>query len=133
MLKAILTIALMVNMGYQVPSPPAQSTMDPAQMIVNECELQDVDSDLALAIARLETGHFTSDAFAYNNNFGGLSVAEVPVAFSSREEGAKAFVSNLKDGYIMQGLDTPEKISSKYCPVNAERWAQTVSLLMEEQ
>ena len=131
MIKTILTIALVVNMGYQVPSPPAQTkTMDPVELIKQECKLQDVDADLALAIARLETGHFTSAAYRSGNNFGGLSLDEVPISYSSKDDGVKAFVKNLKEGYIMQGLDSPEEISNKYCPVNAENWAETVKELM---
>lgn len=86
MIKTVTTIALIVNIAYQAPSPPAQTkTMDPVEMITQECELQEVDADLALAIARLETGHFKSEAYCSGNNFGGLSLDEMPIAYNSKK------------------------------------------------
>lgn len=32
----------------------------------------------------------------------------------------------------MQGLDTPEEIGAKYCPVNKDQWTSVIRLLMEE-
>lgn len=93
------------------------------------CERYCVDYRIVLAIARLETGWFKSSAFLNRNNPGGLSRNEVPISFSTQEEGVEAFVSNLKHNYFDQGLDSPSKIGTKYCPVNPQ-WASMVERLM---
>lgn len=93
------------------------------------CERYCVDYRIVLAIARLETGWFKSSAFLNRNNPGGLSRNEVPMSFSTQEEGVEAFVSNLKHNYFDQGLDSPSKIGTKYCPVNPQ-WASMVERLM---
>ena len=99
------------------------------ELIQNSCEKYGVPYDLTLAIARLETGWFRSYAYIYRNNPGGLSVNEVPITFDSIEEGVDAFVGNLSKNYFAIGLDTPELIGQKYCPVNPE-WAMMVRELM---
>lgn len=93
------------------------------------CERYSVDYRIVLAIARLETGWFKSSAFLNQNNPGGLSRNEIPMSFSTQEEGVEAFVSNLKTNYFDQGLDSPTKIGTKYCPVNPQ-WASMVERLM---
>ena len=95
------------------------------------CEIHGVPYDIAMAIARLETGHFKSYAFREKNNPGGLSRNEVPMSFDTIDEGVEAFVGNLGKNYISIGLNTPEKIGKKYCPVNPN-WANLVRSLMEE-
>lgn len=101
-------------------------------LICIECDKYGVDAELALAIAKLETGHFTSDAYIAGNNVGGLSVDEEPMAFASLERGVEAFVMNLHYNYYRQGLDTVEEIAPKYCPVNEEHWAESVKVLMQQ-
>ena len=98
--------------------------------IYKACEKYHVPFSIVLAIARLETGWFTSDAYLYRNNPGGLSRNEVPLSFSSKDVGVDRFVKNLKDNYFDEGLDTPYEIGQKYCPVNPD-WANMVSRLME--
>lgn len=93
------------------------------------CEVYRVPYDVVLAIARLETGWFKSYAYVYGNNPGGLSVNEVPMSFSTLEEGVDAFVGNLARNYFAIGLYTPEQIGQKYCPNNPE-WADMVQQLM---
>lgn len=88
-----------------------------------------IDGNIALAIARLETGHFTSQAFVYGNNPGGMSVNEVPVIYPTLEAGLEAFISNLANNYFALGLNTPELIGQKYCPINPS-WASVVRGLM---
>ena len=100
-------------------------------MICVECDKYGVDAELALAIARLETGHFTSEAYTEYNNVGGLSRDEEPIQFKDLETGVEAFVRNLYHNYIAEGLDTVDEIAPKYCPVNQEQWAETVKALME--
>lgn len=94
------------------------------------CEEYGIDYDITLAIARLETGHFTSDAYKYRNNPGGLSKNEVPMRFETIDEGVDRFVKNLKVGYFDRGLDTVREIGKKYCPVNPN-WSNLVEQIME--
>lgn len=98
--------------------------------IYKVCEKYHVPFSIVLAIARLETGWFTSDAYLYRNNPGGLSRNEIPLSFSSKDVGVDRFVKNLKENYFDEGLDTPYEIGQKYCPVNPD-WANMVSRLME--
>ena len=102
-------------------------------MIRTACAEYGIDSDIPLAIARLETGHFTSEAFNECNNVGGMSIDEIPITYGSLEEGIAAFVENLADNYFGKGLDTPEEIGRKYCPGNAENWAEVVRTLIQEE
>lgn len=93
------------------------------------CNIYGVPYDIVLAIARLETGWFKSDAYIYGNNPGGMSVNEVPIVYSSIDEGVEAMVSNLAKNYFGIGLTTPEEIGSKYCPINPD-WPVIVRELM---
>ena len=102
----------------------------PQEMIEESCEKYGVDPELAVAIARLEMGHFTSEAFLKGNNVGGLSENEIPLSFETIEEGVDRFISNLARNYFAKGLTTPEEISGKYCPGNAGSWAEQVRALM---
>ena len=101
------------------------------EKIERACEDYGVSYDLAIAIARLETGWFTSEAYIYGNNPGGMSVNEIPIVYESIEEGVDAFVRNLKENYISEGLTTPEEIGPKYCPINPD-WDDIVIELMKE-
>lgn len=97
------------------------------------CKEYGIEPDIPLAIARLETGNFTSKAFRHCNNVGGMSIDEVPITYESLEDGVDAFVANLAENYFGKGFDDVEKISEKYCPVNAEAWAKAVRELMREE
>lgn len=97
--------------------------------IIEACNRYGIDSSIVLAIARLETGNFTSHAYLVGNNPGGMSVNEVPIIYSSIEQGVEAMVSNLANNYFAIGLTTPELIGQKYCPVNPN-WANMVRSLM---
>ena len=102
------------------------------EQIEAKCKEYGIEADIPLAIARLETGHFTSRAYIEGNNVGGLSVNEVPMTFETLEDGVDAFVQNLANNYFAQGLDTVEEIGKKYCPVNEEHWVKTVNQLRKE-
>lgn len=113
---------------------PAEGKYIPSvqEMIVIACREQGIAPEIPLAIARLETGNFTSAAFIECNNVGGMSVNEVPITYKSLEDGVDAFVKNLAENYISKGFVTVEEISKKYCPVNAQAWAEAVRELMSE-
>lgn len=98
--------------------------------IVFACQDYGIPWEIPLAIARLETGWFKSNAYINGNNPGGMSRNEKPIKYDTIEEGVEAFISNLANNYFAIGLDTPEEIGKKYCPVNPE-WASLVRQLME--
>lgn len=120
----VTTELIIVNIDYQ---PFEINTYD--DMIEYWCMVYEVDSNLATAIARLETGHYTSEVFTECNNFGGMIGSKGFMEFRNSMEGCEAFVGMLKYGYIDQGLDTPEKMQPKYCPVNPQ-WSTLVRSLM---
>lgn len=75
---------------------------------------------LVISISRHETGNWTSKAFKNNNNFGGIMTSKGLKNYESYEEGLHDFVKILKKYYFDLGLNTIEKIGTKYCPVGAE-------------
>lgn len=86
-----------------------------------EYGLTEEQSKIAIAITKHETGSYTSSLFKSNNNIGGLynGNAQKFYSYSSVEDGIDAYLNNLKKGYFDKGLDTIEKIQSKYAPINA--------------
>lgn len=100
------------------------------EKIAVTCDKYGIPSDIVLAIARLETGHFKSRAYLEYNNPGGMSIREVPIKYDTIEEGVEAFVSNLANNYFAIGLTTPEAIGKKYCPANYDHWVNIVTQLM---
>lgn len=77
---------------------------------------------LVVSISKHETGYWKSSAFINANNFGGIMCnnATQIKSYESYEEGLNDFVRILKNYYFDLGLDTPETIGKKYCPVGAE-------------
>ena len=112
--------------------------------IKNAADSYGLDYKLAIAIARWETGNYTSDAFKNKNNVGGLmywngSSSQLQ-SFSSLEAGIDAFVRLLKYNYIDLGLTTIEAIQKKYAPVGVandpnnlnSNWVNGVSKIYQE-
>lgn len=91
----------------------------------------DVDFNMLYAIAKLETGNFTSGLFVNNNNPGGMRGSSGWMSFDSEFEGIMEMARLLRYYYLDQGLTTLEEIGSKYCPDTAENWAGKVRSLME--
>lgn len=98
--------------------------------IVFACDRYGIPWEIPLAIARLETGWFKSNAYINGNNPGGMSRNEKPIKYDTIEEGVEAFVSNLANNYFAIGLDTPEEIGKKYCPINP-KWPSLIRQMME--
>lgn len=124
-----------IGVALRAEVEPAEETTEPvsepmtvSDMITAEAENAGVDPELALAVAKLETAHFTSDAYLSGNNVGGLSDNEVPRSYATLEGGVTAFIKCLKE-YFDAGLTTPEEIGRYYCPVNSS-WAEVVNELM---
>lgn len=91
--------------------------------IKNTAMLYGIDYKMAIAIAKHETGNYTSNAYANKNNVGGMMYWDAKtkssrlITYTSIDEGIEAFISNLKRNYYDLGLDTIEEIQKKYAPV----------------
>lgn len=106
----------------------------PRELLKIACEEYNVDYILAVSIARVETGNFTSEVFLKYNNLGGLSNDYTWYKYDTLIEGINAYVSMLKLEYIDKGLDTPEKMQPKYCPnEDGTHWVLLVRQIMEEE
>lgn len=95
-----------------------------------------VDSDMLLAISKLETSHFTSDLFLKYNNPGGIkdfSNAEGWAKYSTQFEGIMEMARLLRRNYLDQGLFSLEEIGSKYCPDSTDEWVAQVKSLMGQE
>ena len=86
--------------------------------IQKKAEEYGIDWKMAIAISKWETGSWTSNIYNNKNNVGGMYCRGF-ITYNSLDEGIEAFVSNLKRNYYDMGLNTIEKIGSKYCPVGA--------------
>lgn len=111
--------------------PVKEKELTVQDKIVLACEEAGVNPEIAVAIARVETGHFASKSFTKLNNVGGLSVNEEPIAYESLEDGIAAFVDCLAL-YQEDGFCTVEEIGKRWCPDNYEAWVSLVKKIMEE-
>lgn len=86
-----------------------------------------VDPYLALAISLHETGcnSSCSNLVKTKNNVGGMMGSNGALSFSTLDEGIEKFIKNLKTNYISYGLNTPEKMNSKYAA--SKTWAIQVN------
>lgn len=110
--------------------PQTNYTNDIDIMLEELCQKYGVDDVLAIAIARLETGHYTSALFTDNNNFGGMGDGTRYYSYSNRNEGAEAFIQMLKK-YAENGKNTPQTMAGTYCP-NNPNWAKLIETMMGE-
>ena len=83
-----------------------------------------IDYKMAIAIAKWETGYYTSHAFKNLNNVGGMMFwngkGSQLQTFENLDKGIEAYVSNLKHNYYDLGLNTIESIQKKYAPLGAD-------------
>lgn len=121
-----------VNAVPEEPEEPVEieEPLTTEELIIRESKAAGVDPSVAVAISRLETGHWTSYAYTYHNNVGGLSDNEVPRSYATVEDGVKAFVNCLVS-YWEKGLTTPELMEPVYCPPSNGEWARQVRSLMQ--
>ncbi len=95
-----------------------------------------LDPFLAVAILNLETGCAStkgcSKLAANCNNFGGIAGGKQRckaggrwAKYDSLDEGLESYLNILYKGYILQGLDTPEKMVDKYAE-GSPTWAGQV-------
>lgn len=111
--------------------PVEYSKLDTVGKIRYKAENAGLDPDLVEAISRVETGHFTSNAFLNYNNFGGLTTSKGVMEFGSFEEGLEAYINTLV-WYKEDGLTTIKEISERYCPVNKENWSYIVTSIYND-
>lgn len=126
--KTVKYVPLSVETAKELPQTSYTHEID--IMLEGLCKEYGVDDVLAIAIARLETGHYTSALFTENNNFGGMGDGTRYYAYSDKNEGAEQFVKMLKK-YAENGKNTPQTMASTYCPDNAN-WAKLVTQMMGE-
>lgn len=100
-------------------------------MLYMLCQDHEVNHKLAIGIARLETGHYTSRLFTESNNWGGMKNGSRFYTYETDLAGAVAFVKMLESQFISQGLDTPEKMNPKYA--EDPKWAAKVRAIMKER
>lgn len=84
-----------------------------------EQDLSEEQAYMIMAISKQETGHWSSSAFKNGNNLGGIMGTNGLKSYDTLEQGIKSMVHLLKNYYIDKGLDTLEKIQTKYCPIGA--------------
>jgi len=88
-------------------------------IIVRICNQYNINPVLVAAIVKHETGNGTSQAVTQLNNVGGLMGSGGLMQFSSIEESYSFMIRLLKKDYIDYGLNSIDKIASRYCPVGA--------------
>lgn len=99
-------------------------------LISLRAEEEGVVPELAAAISRLETGNWTSDAFVFGHNFGGLMGPSGLIQYETEQDGLDAYMRCLK-WYQEKGMLTPEGMASVYCPGDSQ-WAELVREIMLE-
>ena len=112
----------------------SNQTFSREEMFDVAAEVYRVDPVMLYAIARHETGNFTSRLFVENNNPGGIKdfdSASGWASYGSEFEGIMEMARLIRRGYYNYGLDTPEEIGAKYCPDGTD-WAGAIRRLMKE-
>lgn len=115
-----------------IPEPVKQKTTE--ELIIEKCGEYGIDSSIPVAISKLETGYYTSNAHNNYNNPGGIMTYDydnyeyVLKYFNTIEEGVDYFVSNLVNNYFNVGLYSVEEIGHKYCPGDSG-WIYQINIL----
>lgn len=99
---------------------------DSKMLVIKYSDKYNVDWKLVEAIIMHETGNRTSSAFKNKNNSCGMMGKGGILRFENEEVGVEACVKNLKQNYFDQGLNTPEKMQSKYAPVSVT-WSSKIN------
>jgi len=92
-----------------------------------------VDPRLLVGIATIESGAGVHEKLQHNPFNWGVHRGQT---YSSYEESIMDVARGLRRGYVDQGLDTPQKIVSKYAPSsdgnNEANWAKVVGSVMSQ-
>lgn len=91
-----------------------------------------IDPYLAVAIVLHETGcnYSCSKLVKENYNVGGMKSGTSYLKFNSIEEGIHSFMNNLSKKYVSLGLDTAEKMNSKYAA--STTWSTKVNSYIQK-
>lgn len=103
-----------------------------ADYIVKTADEFNIDYKLTTAIAQQESNLCKVIPPKTYNCWGWGIHSEGTLGFSSYEEGIKMVTMGLSQNYISQGLDTPEKIMSKYTPLSNGSWAKGVEEFLSQ-
>ena len=103
-----------------------------AGYIVQAADEFNIDYRLTTAIAQQESNLCKIIPPNTYNCWGWGIHSEGTLGFSSYEEGIRAVTMGLAQNYITLGLDTPEKIMSKYTPLSNGSWAKGVEQFLNE-
>ena len=97
-----------------------------ADYIVKTADEFKIDYRLTTAIAQQESNLCKVIPSKTYNCWGWGIHSEGTLGFSSYEEGIRAVTMGIAQNYIAKGLDTPEKIMSKYTPLSNGSWARGI-------
>lgn len=103
-----------------------------ADYIVKTADEFKIDYRLTTAIAQQESNLCKVIPSKTYNCWGWGIHSEGTLGFSSYEEGIKTVTMGLSQNYISLGLDSPEKIMSKYTPLSNGSWAKGVEEFLSE-
>ncbi len=103
-----------------------------ADYIVKTADEFNIDYRLTTAIAQQESNLCKVIPPKTYNCWGWGIHKKGTLGFSSYEEGIKAVTMGIAQNYIAKGLDTPEKIMSKYTPHSNGSWARGVEEFLNE-
>ena len=103
-----------------------------ADYIVKTADEFNIDYRLTTAIAQQESNLCKLAPPKTFNCWGWGIHSEGTLGFSSYEEGIKAVTMGIAQNYIAKGLDTPEKIMSKYTPLSNGSWARGVEEFLSQ-
>lgn len=103
-----------------------------ADLVVQSADEYNIDYRLTTAIAQQESNLCKVIPPETYNCWGwGIHKAGT-LGFSSYEEGIKMVTAGLAQNYVSLGLNTPEKIMSKYTPLSNGSWARGVELFLSQ-
>ena len=103
-----------------------------ADYIVKTADEFNIDYRLTTAIAQQESNLCKVIPPKTYNCWGWGIHSEGTLGFSSYEEGIRTVTMGLSQNYMSLGLDTPEKIMSKYTPLSNGSWARGVEEFLLE-
>ena len=103
-----------------------------AEYIVKTADEFNIDYRLTTAIAQQESNLCKVIPPKTYNCWGWGIHKEGTLGFSSYEEGIKMVTMGIAQNYIAKGLDTPEKIMSKYTPLSNGSWARGVDEFLSQ-
>lgn len=106
--------------------------VDYSDLIFEVSQKYGLDYGLIIAIAQQESNLCKKTPEDCFNCWGVGIHSRGTMCFDSYAEGIKWFAKYLKEEYINKGMDTPEEMMPKYCPLSNGSWAFGVNQFMNE-